>query len=326
MEVGTEISQKIRSAIKAKLMELGAYVDDELPDYIMVMVANKKNKSQMKADLSLFLGTNTDTFTSWLHGLLGKLQTITVESGKDKGDKTKSSKEKKKDKTNTGGQKTKSDLAKTKKSGKDKNRKRKSSCDIVEDAPKAKVAVSKTGEENESIETNEPRANISNDPLTSVSEDTNEKHTRQALPEVERTQVTESEETNNISEVNRAPSQEDFEDVRQLLVAVTPVDDLARELDAAEEEAPVVKKSSGSSQATSVSSKVAQNKSAASSGTSHHEQKVKRKVPSSVVASVNREEDDEEYDPFNPAVGSVASVVKVTSRKSSFPPAMQANR
>ena len=34
----------VRSAIKAKLIELDAYVDDELPDYIMVMVANDRNK------------------------------------------------------------------------------------------------------------------------------------------------------------------------------------------------------------------------------------------------------------------------------------------
>jgi len=37
MEIGTEISKKIRAAIKTKLEELGAYVDEELPDYIMVM-------------------------------------------------------------------------------------------------------------------------------------------------------------------------------------------------------------------------------------------------------------------------------------------------
>ena len=40
--------------------------DDELPDYIMVMVANKKSESQMTDDLSLFLGNNTTKFTSWL--------------------------------------------------------------------------------------------------------------------------------------------------------------------------------------------------------------------------------------------------------------------
>ena len=40
MEIGTEISKKIRAAIKTKLEELGAYVDEELPDYIMVMVSS----------------------------------------------------------------------------------------------------------------------------------------------------------------------------------------------------------------------------------------------------------------------------------------------
>ncbi|XP_071526005.1 uncharacterized protein Nab2 isoform X1 [Panulirus ornatus] len=61
------------SAIKAKLVELGTYVDEELPDYIMVLVANKKTKDQMDDDLSLFLGHNTERFTSWLHHVLQKL-------------------------------------------------------------------------------------------------------------------------------------------------------------------------------------------------------------------------------------------------------------
>uniref|UniRef100_A0A4W5NCC5 Zinc finger CCCH domain-containing protein 14 n=1 Tax=Hucho hucho TaxID=62062 RepID=A0A4W5NCC5_9TELE len=65
MEIGTEISKKIRAAIKGKLQELGAYVDEELPDYIMVMVANKKTSQQMSDDLSLFLGNNTIKFTVW---------------------------------------------------------------------------------------------------------------------------------------------------------------------------------------------------------------------------------------------------------------------
>ncbi len=44
----------------------GAFVpDDELPDYIMVMVANKKSKAHMTEDLNLFLGNNTDKFTTW---------------------------------------------------------------------------------------------------------------------------------------------------------------------------------------------------------------------------------------------------------------------
>ena len=113
-----------QSAIKAKLMELGAYVgkdamfcgksdgnhanlksklsvlclnicetlwvwsiafiltfpDDELPDYIMVMVANKRSRQQMEDDLQLFLGDSTITFTAWLHTVLSKLQQVTVNS------------------------------------------------------------------------------------------------------------------------------------------------------------------------------------------------------------------------------------------------------
>ncbi|KAK9531607.1 hypothetical protein VZT92_011023 [Zoarces viviparus] len=79
MEIGTEISKKIRAAIKGKLQELGAYIDEELPDYIMVMVANKKTSQQMSDDLSLFLGNNTFKFTVWLQGVLEKLRTVAVE-------------------------------------------------------------------------------------------------------------------------------------------------------------------------------------------------------------------------------------------------------
>lgn len=54
----------LQSAIKAKLLEMGTgsqtgYIDDELPDYVMIMVANKRSKSQMTTDLNLFLGSNT---------------------------------------------------------------------------------------------------------------------------------------------------------------------------------------------------------------------------------------------------------------------------
>ncbi|XP_061668801.1 zinc finger CCCH domain-containing protein 14 isoform X2 [Syngnathoides biaculeatus] len=79
MEIGKEISKKIRAAIKGKLQELGAYIDEELPDYIMVMVANKKTSQQMADDLSLFLGNNTVKFTAWLHGVLDKLRTVAAE-------------------------------------------------------------------------------------------------------------------------------------------------------------------------------------------------------------------------------------------------------
>ena len=57
--------------------ELGAYVDDELPDYIMVLVANKKNQAQMKEDLQLFLHQHADVFTAWLGDILNKLKHVT---------------------------------------------------------------------------------------------------------------------------------------------------------------------------------------------------------------------------------------------------------
>ncbi|XP_067011511.2 zinc finger CCCH domain-containing protein 14 isoform X2 [Anabrus simplex] len=74
--IKAEVNGKIRSAIKAKLMELGAYVDEELPDYIMVMVVNKRTKVQMEDDLQLFLGANTEHFTVWLHQVLQKLEEV----------------------------------------------------------------------------------------------------------------------------------------------------------------------------------------------------------------------------------------------------------
>lgn len=54
------------------------FLDDELPDYIMVMVANKRSKSQMNEDLQLFLATKTSTFVDWLHIVLKKLKEVTV--------------------------------------------------------------------------------------------------------------------------------------------------------------------------------------------------------------------------------------------------------
>ena len=64
--------------------ELGAYVDDELPDYIMVLVANKKTQEQMKDDLSLFLHNHADVFTDWLQDILNKLKQVATTGGKKK--------------------------------------------------------------------------------------------------------------------------------------------------------------------------------------------------------------------------------------------------
>ena len=51
--------------MKAKIEEFGLDADDELPDYVMILVGNKKDKAKMKADLKLFLGDNTTSFVEW---------------------------------------------------------------------------------------------------------------------------------------------------------------------------------------------------------------------------------------------------------------------
>ncbi|GAB0094921.1 hypothetical protein DMENIID0001_102470 [Sergentomyia squamirostris] len=81
--LGSEIGQKMRHAVKAKLLELNTgnssgYVDDELPDYVMIMVANKRSRQQMVDDLALFLGSNTEEFVNWLHQVLQKLQEVSL--------------------------------------------------------------------------------------------------------------------------------------------------------------------------------------------------------------------------------------------------------
>lgn len=44
---------------------LWCFIDDELPEYIMVMLANKRTKEQMIEDLNLFLNDEAETFVSW---------------------------------------------------------------------------------------------------------------------------------------------------------------------------------------------------------------------------------------------------------------------
>lgn len=69
----------MQSAIRAKLNELGVRYDEELPDYILVMVVNKKSRQQMHDDLKLFLEDCTTVFVDWLHDqVLKKLQKVTV--------------------------------------------------------------------------------------------------------------------------------------------------------------------------------------------------------------------------------------------------------
>lgn len=60
--------------MKTKLVEIGAYVDDQLSDYVMIMITNKKTEKQMTEDLELFLGgtEQASTFSSWLHAIIKK--------------------------------------------------------------------------------------------------------------------------------------------------------------------------------------------------------------------------------------------------------------
>ncbi|CAH8495806.1 unnamed protein product [Heterobilharzia americana] len=77
----------VKDRVTEKLKTLGAFIDDELPDYIMVMVANKKSESGMAKDLQLFLGEHTKKFTEWLHLTLENLKG----SGRDSNESRKDS-------------------------------------------------------------------------------------------------------------------------------------------------------------------------------------------------------------------------------------------
>ena len=91
MEVGTELSVQIKKAIKAKLQEMQCYVDDELPDYIMVMIANKKTTQQMADDLKIFLSEKSVTFCEWLGEVLERLDKVGDDSANSKQEKEKKS-------------------------------------------------------------------------------------------------------------------------------------------------------------------------------------------------------------------------------------------
>ncbi|XP_065845368.1 zinc finger CCCH domain-containing protein 14-like isoform X2 [Oscarella lobularis] len=56
----------LKLAIKRKLQDLDAYIDDELTDYIMAMVANERSQEEMTSELELFLKIKTPLFTKWL--------------------------------------------------------------------------------------------------------------------------------------------------------------------------------------------------------------------------------------------------------------------
>lgn len=81
--VGEAVTYKIREAITNKLVELNVPFEKELPDYIMVMVANKKSRAQMTEDLILFLGEGTDEFMNWFENIMKKFQSGSVKQVDD---------------------------------------------------------------------------------------------------------------------------------------------------------------------------------------------------------------------------------------------------
>lgn len=44
---------------------LGAAVDEELPEYITVLIGNRKSRAQVEEDLVLFLDDNAKEFAEW---------------------------------------------------------------------------------------------------------------------------------------------------------------------------------------------------------------------------------------------------------------------
>ena len=141
--LGAEVSAKIRSAIKAKLIELEAYVDEELPDYIMVMVANNRNREQMEDDLGLFLNNNTKAFTNWLHAVLEKLKKVTLEEVTKK-----DTKKKKVKKTSTSDKPSSKKVSKDEKKSKSEKKPSKSS----RSSDKSKISSSKSASANANLE------------------------------------------------------------------------------------------------------------------------------------------------------------------------------
>lgn len=72
-DLGLPVTLKLE--IEGKLRELDVYIDEELPDYILVLLANKKSQAQMCKDLRLFFGSLTEPFVQWLHTSVKDMKT-----------------------------------------------------------------------------------------------------------------------------------------------------------------------------------------------------------------------------------------------------------
>ena len=397
MEIGNEISHKIRSAIKAKLVELGAYVDEELPDYIMVMVANKKSQFQMSEDLGLFLGTNTEKFTTWLHGLLQKLQSITSDSSSAI---AAPSKEKLSEKSKSKEQcvPAAEDSSKPKKHVADEVKSKKHATDDVSEVKKESKRRRSDQEKNSLLDDAKSNSKVSSG---SGKIDSDLDHSAVVITETPVASVSQTAAPANISSVKPIEIKEVSKDTKKLdtlelgtkdygetgldsdiqvvedddlsELLLTENDELTEELEQETAVVPPANKKSepvraaviriGDDEVSSepprgaasiIMSRVAyrdtspHRSSRPKAVTSPIRQAVhrvdlvraveprpselqtrKRRAPVSVIGSITHEidsDDDDGYDPRNPAVGNVASVVRVTARKSSVPPKLQANK
>merc|ERR1711914_11930 len=81
-DMNNDISQKLRLAIKSKLTTLDAYIDDELPDLILVMLARKKSNEEMVEELDPFLESESEKFVTWMMKLYTKLVGMTPNANK----------------------------------------------------------------------------------------------------------------------------------------------------------------------------------------------------------------------------------------------------
>jgi len=70
MKLDASEKAKIQAFVAKKLASISNYSDDVLPEYVMVMVQNKKSKTQVSTDLEAFLGPKSSEFAKWLWEIL----------------------------------------------------------------------------------------------------------------------------------------------------------------------------------------------------------------------------------------------------------------
>ena len=72
MDIGTEISAKLRLAVKRKLVALDIEFDEDLCDFILLLFAQKKRFPKIVEDLRDLLEQKTEELAAWLDELIQK--------------------------------------------------------------------------------------------------------------------------------------------------------------------------------------------------------------------------------------------------------------